>query len=54
MVGIPVQISVSMCRVSLHCGVDSMVGVRGAFSVQKGTLPSLSGYSIVNLMWASI
>ena len=25
----------SICRVSLHCGVGSMGGVRGAFSVQK-------------------
>ena len=33
--GIPVQISVSMCRFSIHCGVHSMVGVRGALSVQE-------------------
>ena len=33
--GISVQISVSMCRFSIHCGVESMVGVRGALSVQE-------------------
>ena len=35
MVGIPVQISVSMCRFSIQCGVDGTVGVRGALSVQE-------------------
>ena len=35
MAGIPVQIPVSMCRFSIHCGVDSMVAVRGALSVHE-------------------
>ena len=35
MVGIPVQMSVSMCRCSIHCVMDSMVGVGGALSVQE-------------------
>ena len=35
MVGISVQISVSMCRFSLHYGLVSMVGARDAVSVQE-------------------
>ena len=35
MVEISVQISLSICRFSIHCDVDSMVGVRGALSVQE-------------------
>ena len=54
MVGIPVQISVSICRFSILCGVDSIVGVRVHLVSKKGMLPSLSGQPIVNLMWTSI
>ena len=35
MVGIPVQIFVSMCRFYIHCGVDNVVAVRGALSFQE-------------------
>ena len=55
MVWIPVKISVSMCRFSIHCGVISMVGVRGVLSGPgKGMLLSQLEHSMVNLMWVSI
>ena len=53
MVGIPIEIHVHMCRLSIHSGAYSVVGIRGTLGVQEGVLPSLSGVSIVNFMWSS-